>query len=54
MPAQARRERVVLLARLQRALPERGYLLDFLRKLQKRAPAAFDRVQYIEQPTPAT
>ncbi|HEY3788982.1 MAG TPA: enolase C-terminal domain-like protein [Urbifossiella sp.] len=27
------------------------YLLDFLRHLQEKAPAAFDRVQYIEQPT---
>lgn len=27
------------------------YLLDFLRHLRERAPAAFDRVQYIEQPT---
>ena len=27
------------------------YLLDFLRHLQEKAPAAFERVQYIEQPT---
>jgi L-alanine-DL-glutamate epimerase-like enolase superfamily enzyme len=27
------------------------YLLDFLRHLREKAPAAFDRVQYIEQPT---
>ncbi len=27
------------------------YLLEFLRQLQAKAPAAFDRVQYIEQPT---
>lgn len=27
------------------------YLLDFLKHLKEKAPAAFDRVQYIEQPT---
>lgn len=27
------------------------YLLDFLKKIQKSAPAAYDRIQYIEQPT---
>lgn len=27
------------------------YLLDFLAKIQEKAPAAMDRVQYIEQPT---
>lgn len=27
------------------------YLLDFLRQLREKAPAAYDRVQYIEQPT---
>jgi L-alanine-DL-glutamate epimerase-like enolase superfamily enzyme len=27
------------------------YLLEFLRQLRDRAPAAYDRVQYIEQPT---
>lgn len=27
------------------------YLLEFLARLRQRAPAAFDRVQYIEQPT---
>jgi L-alanine-DL-glutamate epimerase-like enolase superfamily enzyme len=27
------------------------YLLEFLRQLHERVPAAFDRVQYIEQPT---
>jgi L-alanine-DL-glutamate epimerase-like enolase superfamily enzyme len=31
--------------------PNVGYLLEFLRRLQEREPAAFDRVQYIEQPT---
>jgi L-alanine-DL-glutamate epimerase-like enolase superfamily enzyme len=31
--------------------PNVGYLLEFLRKLQERTPAGFDRVQYIEQPT---
>jgi L-alanine-DL-glutamate epimerase-like enolase superfamily enzyme len=31
--------------------PNVGYLLEFLRKLQEQAPAGFDRVQYIEQPT---
>jgi L-alanine-DL-glutamate epimerase-like enolase superfamily enzyme len=31
--------------------PNVGYLLEFLRKLQELAPAGFDRVQYIEQPT---
>jgi L-alanine-DL-glutamate epimerase-like enolase superfamily enzyme len=28
-----------------------GYVLDFLKKVKKGAPAAYDRVQYIEQPT---
>ena len=28
-----------------------AYLLDFLRQVKERAPAAFGRVQYIEQPT---
>src|SRR6185503_16788609 len=27
------------------------YLLEFLRQLQERAPAGYDRVQYVEQPT---
>jgi len=27
------------------------YLLEFLRRLKERGPAAFDRIQYIEQPT---
>ena len=27
------------------------YLLDFLRQLKERAPAGYDRVQYVEQPT---
>ena len=31
--------------------PDVGYLLDFIRHLRERAPAAYDRVQYIEQPT---
>jgi L-alanine-DL-glutamate epimerase-like enolase superfamily enzyme len=31
--------------------PHVGYLLDFLRRIQARAPAAFERVQYVEQPT---
>ncbi|HKB04161.1 MAG TPA: enolase C-terminal domain-like protein [Gemmataceae bacterium] len=28
-----------------------GYLLEFLRRVQEKAPRGFDRVQYIEQPT---
>jgi len=28
-----------------------GYLLEFLHKVQKTAPSAFERIQYIEQPT---
>jgi len=28
-----------------------AYLLDFLTQLRERAPAAYDRVQYVEQPT---
>jgi L-alanine-DL-glutamate epimerase-like enolase superfamily enzyme len=28
-----------------------GYLLEFLRRLQEQEPAAFNRIQYIEQPT---
>ncbi len=31
--------------------PNVGYLLEFLRRVQEQAPAAFERVQYIEQPT---
>jgi L-alanine-DL-glutamate epimerase-like enolase superfamily enzyme len=31
--------------------PHVGYLLEFLRRVQESAPLAFDRVQYIEQPT---
>jgi L-alanine-DL-glutamate epimerase-like enolase superfamily enzyme len=27
------------------------YVIDFLKKIQKDAPAAFERVQYVEQPT---
>ncbi len=28
-----------------------GYLLEFLRRVRERAPRAYDRIQYIEQPT---
>ncbi len=28
-----------------------GYLLEFLAKLQEKAPRAYDRIQYVEQPT---
>jgi L-alanine-DL-glutamate epimerase-like enolase superfamily enzyme len=31
--------------------PNVGYLLEFLRRLKERAPAGYERVQYIEQPT---
>jgi L-alanine-DL-glutamate epimerase-like enolase superfamily enzyme len=31
--------------------PNVGYLLEFLRKVKEKAPAGFDRVQYVEQPT---
>ena len=31
--------------------PDVGYLLDFLHRLREDSPAAFDRIQYIEQPT---
>jgi L-alanine-DL-glutamate epimerase-like enolase superfamily enzyme len=31
--------------------PNVGYLLDFLHQLKETAPAAFERIQYIEQPT---
>jgi L-alanine-DL-glutamate epimerase-like enolase superfamily enzyme len=31
--------------------PNVGYLLDFLRRVRERAPAGYERVQYIEQPT---
>ena len=31
--------------------PHVGYLLDFLHRLREGSPAAFERVQYIEQPT---
>jgi L-alanine-DL-glutamate epimerase-like enolase superfamily enzyme len=31
--------------------PNVGYLLEFLRRLREIAPAGFDRIQYVEQPT---
>ncbi|MBM3727929.1 MAG: hypothetical protein FJW40_21200 [Acidobacteria bacterium] len=31
--------------------PSVKYLLDFLRQIKEKAPAGFDRVQYVEQPT---
>jgi L-alanine-DL-glutamate epimerase-like enolase superfamily enzyme len=31
--------------------PHAGYLLDFLGRVQEQAPAGFERIQYIEQPT---
>lgn len=31
--------------------PNEEYLVGFLRKIQEKAPAAFDRLQYVEQPT---
>lgn len=31
--------------------PNVTYFLDFLRQIKEKAPAAFDRVQYVEQPT---
>jgi L-alanine-DL-glutamate epimerase-like enolase superfamily enzyme len=31
--------------------PNVGYLIEFLRKLRERSPRAYDRIQYIEQPT---
>jgi L-alanine-DL-glutamate epimerase-like enolase superfamily enzyme len=31
--------------------PNVEYLIDFLNQVKERAPAAFDRIQYIEQPT---
>jgi L-alanine-DL-glutamate epimerase-like enolase superfamily enzyme len=31
--------------------PHVGYLLEFLQSVQEKSPAAFERVQYIEQPT---
>lgn len=31
--------------------PHVGYLLDFLHRIRERSPRAFERVQYIEQPT---
>jgi L-alanine-DL-glutamate epimerase-like enolase superfamily enzyme len=31
--------------------PNVGYLLDFLRQIKQKVPGAFDRVQYVEQPT---
>lgn len=31
--------------------PNVGYLIDFLNRVKERAPRAFDRIQYIEQPT---
>lgn len=31
--------------------PNVAYLLDFLRQVKEQAPAAFERIQYVEQPT---
>jgi len=31
--------------------PNVGYLLDFLHQVEEKTPAAFERIQYIEQPT---
>lgn len=31
--------------------PDVGYLLEFLRHVRERTPAAYDRIQYVEQPT---
>lgn len=31
--------------------PNIGYLLDFVKQIKEKAPQAFDRIQYIEQPT---
>jgi L-alanine-DL-glutamate epimerase-like enolase superfamily enzyme len=31
--------------------PNVDYLIDFLRRVKEKAPAAFDRIQYVEQPT---
>jgi L-alanine-DL-glutamate epimerase-like enolase superfamily enzyme len=31
--------------------PNVGYLLDFLRQIKQKVPGAFERVQYVEQPT---
>jgi len=31
--------------------PNVGYLLDFLARVKAKAPAGFDRIQYVEQPT---
>jgi L-alanine-DL-glutamate epimerase-like enolase superfamily enzyme len=31
--------------------PHVGYLLDFLAQVRERAPAGFERIQYVEQPT---
>jgi L-alanine-DL-glutamate epimerase-like enolase superfamily enzyme len=31
--------------------PNVGYLLEFLRQVQEKTPAGFERIQYIEQPT---
>src|SRR5262249_27122925 len=31
--------------------PNVEYLLEFLRRVQERAPQAFERIQYVEQPT---
>jgi L-alanine-DL-glutamate epimerase-like enolase superfamily enzyme len=31
--------------------PNVGYLLEFLKRVQEQAPAGFERIQYIEQPT---
>jgi L-alanine-DL-glutamate epimerase-like enolase superfamily enzyme len=31
--------------------PNVGYLLEFLRRIREKAPAGFERIQYVEQPT---
>ena len=49
---EARRPRVDLLASTSTsAVPTSQYLLDFERQVKAKAPAAFEQVQYIEQPT---
>ena len=52
---QAQRERGAATWRYSLDFNERcanvAYLIEFLRRLRERAPLAFDRIQYIEQPT---
>jgi L-alanine-DL-glutamate epimerase-like enolase superfamily enzyme len=49
--AERRTERWFYSCDFNERCPNVGYLLDFLARVRERVPAAFERIQYIEQPT---